>query len=69
MTNYKNQIADELGIPFSIGMSIFFIICKFTYLPHLSWLFCLFPIWLPILLVLIICIGMLVWSIIEEIIY
>ena len=63
------QIPDELAIPLSIGISILFIIGKFTYFPHLSWLFCLFPIWLPILLILIVGIVMIVGEIIKELYY
>lgn len=60
-------LPEELTIPFSIGMSIFFIICKFTYFPHLPWVFCLFPIWLPLVLMVILIVGMIIWSILQSI--
>ena len=62
-------IPEELAVPLSIGLSIFFIICKFTFAPHLSWVFCLFPIWLPLLLTTVIVIVQIIWIILESLYY
>ena len=62
------DMPEELIIPFSIGMTIYFIVCKFTFAPQLPWLFCLFPLWLPLLLLVILLIGMFIWEILQSII-
>ena len=63
------QLPEELAIPLAIGISVFLTICKFTYFPHFSWAFCLFPIWLPLLLTVIVLVGMVIWTILQSIFY
>lgn len=61
------DMPEELVIPFSIGMTIYFIVCKFTFAPQLPWLFCLFPLWVPLLLLVILLVGMVIWDILQNI--
>lgn len=61
------EIPEGGEIPFIIGVTVLLIICKFTYFPQLPWLFCLFLIWFPLLILAIMVVGLIIWTIIKDI--